>query len=200
MDSAQRATAARPRARSGRHRRTSTVHHARPRCRVPLTVSGEVYNVDPRAGRAGPVRDRARRPLGLPDPLPALARRSSCSRRPACARATSGSTPCSATCRRRHDPRASRHHIKRLNLTLFGQAGNPPQGFIRLPTSCGEHTVGFDAVAYDDQAASGQTTFTPTTAPRCPSPPSSPPRSSRRRATRRSSSRRRSPRRSTRPG
>jgi hypothetical protein len=39
-------------------------------------------------------------------------------------------------------------------------AGSPPQGFIRLPTSCKTHTVGFDAVAYDAQTASAQATFT----------------------------------------
>jgi hypothetical protein len=49
--------------------------------------------------------------------------------------------------------------INSLSLTLSGTAGNPPQGFIRLPTSCKTHTVGFDARAYDDQTASAQTTF-----------------------------------------
>ena len=38
--------------------------------------------------------------------------------------------------------------------------GHPPQGFIRNPTSCKTHTVGFDAVAYDAQTASAQATFT----------------------------------------
>ncbi len=50
--------------------------------------------------------------------------------------------------------------ITGLELTLSGTAGNPPQGFIRLPTSCRTHNVGFDARAYDDQTASAQTTFT----------------------------------------
>ena len=36
-----------------------------------------------------------------------------------------------------------------------GQVGNPPNGFIRLPTSCSTHTVGFDATSYDDQTATG---------------------------------------------
>jgi hypothetical protein len=49
--------------------------------------------------------------------------------------------------------------INSVSLTLAGMAGSPPQGFIRLPTSCGTHTVGFDATAYDAQTASGQTTF-----------------------------------------
>ena len=46
-----------------------------------------------------------------------------------------------------------------LSLTLNGMAGSPPQGFIRLPTSCKTHTVGFDATAYDAQTASGSATF-----------------------------------------
>jgi hypothetical protein len=50
--------------------------------------------------------------------------------------------------------------INSVSLTLGGVAGNPPKGFIRLPTSCGTHTVGFDARAYDDQTATGATTFT----------------------------------------
>ena len=49
--------------------------------------------------------------------------------------------------------------IKSLSLTLSGMAGSPPQGFIRLPTSCKTHTVGFDAKAYDGQTATAATSF-----------------------------------------
>jgi hypothetical protein len=49
--------------------------------------------------------------------------------------------------------------INSVSLTLSGMAGSPPKGFIRLPTSCKTHTVGFDATAYDAQTATGQATF-----------------------------------------
>jgi hypothetical protein len=49
--------------------------------------------------------------------------------------------------------------IRGVALTLNGLAGDPPQGFIRNPTSCGAHTVGFDADSYDSQTASGSTSF-----------------------------------------
>ncbi len=53
--------------------------------------------------------------------------------------------------------------ITSVSLTLNGQAGSPPQGFIRLPTSCKTHTVGFDAAAHDGQVApAGAATFTTT--------------------------------------
>jgi len=50
--------------------------------------------------------------------------------------------------------------INSVTLTLSGVAGSPPKGFIRLPTSCKTHTVGFDVRAWDNETASGQTTFT----------------------------------------
>jgi hypothetical protein len=50
-------------------------------------------------------------------------------------------------------------HINSTSLTLSGQVGTPPKGFIRLPTSCGTHTVGFDADNYNGATASASTTF-----------------------------------------
>jgi hypothetical protein len=50
--------------------------------------------------------------------------------------------------------------IHSVELTLQGRVNN--LGFIRLPTSCKEHTVGFDANSYEGGPASAQTTFTTT--------------------------------------
>jgi hypothetical protein len=50
--------------------------------------------------------------------------------------------------------------INSVELTLQGRVND--LGFIRLPTSCKEHTVGFDANSYDGGPASAQTTFTTT--------------------------------------
>jgi len=50
--------------------------------------------------------------------------------------------------------------ITAVSLTLQGRVGTPPQGFMRNPTSCGSHDVGYDAAAYSGQTASGSTTFT----------------------------------------
>jgi hypothetical protein len=53
--------------------------------------------------------------------------------------------------------------INSVSLTLKGMAGSPPKGFIRLPTSCKTHTVGFDASAHDGQVApTGTATFSTT--------------------------------------
>ena len=50
-------------------------------------------------------------------------------------------------------------HINSTSLSLSGQVGTPPKGFLRNPTSCKTHTVGFDAVNYDGATATASTTF-----------------------------------------
>jgi hypothetical protein len=52
-------------------------------------------------------------------------------------------------------------NINSVNLTLKGKV-NGGLGFIRFPTSCRQHTVGFDASSYTGGPASGQATFTTT--------------------------------------
>jgi hypothetical protein len=47
--------------------------------------------------------------------------------------------------------------INSLDITLSGIANG--QAFMRNPTSCGTHTTGFDATAYNDETAAGQVTF-----------------------------------------
>lgn len=50
--------------------------------------------------------------------------------------------------------------INSVNLSLKGRVND--LGFIRLPTSCKDHTVGFDANSYTGGPASAQTTFATT--------------------------------------
>lgn len=53
--------------------------------------------------------------------------------------------------------------ITSITLNLAGQVGDPPQGFLRNPTSCTPATISFDGRAWDGQTASGQApSFTPT--------------------------------------
>ena len=131
----------------------------RPRPADPADGQRQRLQRRPAAGRAGPVRDRARghRPAGPA----ASCRRSSCS--PAASLRPSDfgldtvlkDLPNTATSgrstRRSHrldlDPRSARPATRRR----ASSATRP-----RAAT----HTVGFDATAYDDQTASGQTTFT----------------------------------------
>ena len=52
--------------------------------------------------------------------------------------------------------------INAVDITLFGQAGNPAKGFVSNPTSCAPATTTIDAVAYDGTQGSGSAAFTPT--------------------------------------
>ncbi len=50
--------------------------------------------------------------------------------------------------------------ITHVQFTLQGKVGSKPKkGFLRNPTSCGSHQVGFDAVAHDGQTATAATSF-----------------------------------------
>ena len=131
---------------------------------VPQTVTGKIYNVVPRQGepaRFGIVLEA----LPLPPPLSGLALPPTVLQSPANLRQSdfgldtvlndlprqvrllgAGAVTAEIT-------------ITHVALTLSGKVGNPPRGFIRLPTSCGTHTVGFDATAYDGRTATGQASF-----------------------------------------
>lgn len=120
---------------------------------IPLTVSGDVFNVVPRQGepaRFGFVLN-ALGPLTAPIIL-----QSPASLRPSDfgLDTTLDNIPNTAS--------GLPIDIRGIDLTLKGQVGAPPQGFLRNPTSCGVNTVGFDATAYDNQAATGQSSFTTT--------------------------------------
>lgn len=129
---------------------------------VPLTVSGHVYNVTPRAGepaRFGIVLN----PLPFDVPLlgdvlfPKLVLQSGAVLRPGDFGLDTVLTdlPNSTTVAGMQ----TQIDIRTVEMTLSGQVGNPPQGFLRNPTSCGTHTVGFSARAYNGATASGSTTF-----------------------------------------
>jgi hypothetical protein len=54
-------------------------------------------------------------------------------------------------------------HINSMDLTLNGIApGPPPQPFMRNPTSCDAHTVGFVADSYSNTSSTASDHFTPT--------------------------------------
>jgi hypothetical protein len=143
---------------------------------LPQTVTGKIYNVAPRTGepaRFGIVLSAL--PLGLPPPLDNLILPPIILQSPASLRQSDfgldtvlNNLPRSAEVALGITADIT---ITGVSLTLNGLAGSPPKGFIRLPTSCKTHTVGFDATAYDNQTANGQATFTTTG---CASEPFSP--------------------------
>ena len=52
--------------------------------------------------------------------------------------------------------------VNAVDITLFGEAGDPAKGFVSNPTSCAPATTTVDAVAYDGAQGSGSASFTPT--------------------------------------
>ncbi len=140
---------------------------------VPLTVNGNLYNVTPRLGepaRFGIVLDSAPVPIALPGAVfPKIILQSAARLRQSdfgldtilddLPRTTvvAGMT--------------SNIDITSIDLTLKGEVGNPPKGFLRNPTSCKLHRVGFDAVAYSGETASGETSFSTNRCGRLPFSP-----------------------------
>ncbi len=134
---------------------------------VPLTVSGDVYNVTPQAGepaRFGIVLN----PLPFDVPVlgpvlfPKITLQSGASLRPGdfgldtSLKDLPNSTTVAGI--------ATSIDITGVEMTLSGMAGNPPRGFIRNPTSCALAVTRFDATSYAAPAtvASGEASFTPT--------------------------------------
>ncbi|HXV53147.1 MAG TPA: hypothetical protein VD765_07970, partial [Solirubrobacterales bacterium] len=126
---------------------------------IPLSVSGTVYNVVPRAGepaRFGIVLD----PLPIPLPgnplFPKIIVQSAATLRPSDLGLDTilNGLPNTATVA----GIPTQINITSLSLTLDGTAPSG-QGFIRLPTSCKTHNVGFDAAAYDGQTATANAQF-----------------------------------------
>ncbi len=127
---------------------------------LPQTVSGNLYNVVPRAGepaRFGIVLDSSPIP-GLPGGVfPKIILQSGAVLRPSDLGLDTILNDLPNTAQILGITAGV--HINSTALTLSGQVGTPPKGFIRNPTSCGTHTVGFDADSYDAQTATGSTTF-----------------------------------------
>ena len=128
---------------------------------IPLTVSGQVYNVEPRKGepaRFGIVLDPAPVP-GLGAALPKIVLQQTAKLRqsdfgldtalkdiPRSAKIAGISTPLEVT---------------NVALTLKGKV-NGGKGFLRNPTSCGVQTVSIDATAYNGAARLEPGPFTTT--------------------------------------
>jgi hypothetical protein len=109
------------------------------------TVSGALYNLTPQPGepaRFGIVLQSPAEPL-VPDTIlqsPARLRKSDFGLDSVLTDIPNNTGP----------PLNLDININSQDITLFGLAGNPPQGFIRNPTSCGTKTTGFDATSYAD--------------------------------------------------
>ncbi|MQA76119.1 MAG: hypothetical protein GEU88_17590 [Solirubrobacterales bacterium] len=127
---------------------------------VPQTVTGELYNVVPRAG------EPARFGIVLHAPIPTappIILQSPARLRPSDFGLDSVLTdlPTTATLAPGLPPVPIQ--ITSITLTIAGQVGNPPKGFLRNPTSCTPKAIGFDGRAWTGATASGQAPgFTPT--------------------------------------
>ena len=122
---------------------------------LPQTVTGDLYNMLPQPGEPARFGIVLRPPLpGLPPIIlqsPASLRQSDFGL----------DTVLTDLPRTANTPLGPLEiDIRSVNLTLNGRVND--LGFIRLPTSCKEHTVGFDANSYDGGPASAQTTFATT--------------------------------------
>jgi hypothetical protein len=136
------------------------VHVLDPLVIVPLTINGSIYNLVPQAGEPARFGIVLRPPLSdlLPAVLPKIIQQSPVRLRqsdlgldtvlaqiPRVARTAAGDL---------------KTDITSLDLTLRGMTSG--RSFMRNPTSCRTHTVGFDATSYanPNETASGQATFT----------------------------------------
>ena len=113
----------------------------------PLTVSGTIYNVAPRAG------EPARFGFVLNGPGGPIIVQSGASLRPSDFGLDTTLNDLPRTVM------GAQIDITHIDFTLQGQVGSPPQGFLRNPTSCGGHTTGIDVTAYDGETASAQSSF-----------------------------------------
>jgi hypothetical protein len=126
---------------------------------IPLSVPGDIYNLVPHAGE--PARfGIVLRPVSVP-PLPPIVPEIILESGASLRQSDLGLDTVLNNL-----PNTSAGlgiDITSVSLTLNGMAGSPPKGFIRNPTSCKTHTVGFDAASYPPtQTATGQATFTTT--------------------------------------
>jgi hypothetical protein len=119
---------------------------------VPQTANGVIYNVKPRKGEPA----RFGFVLSAP-PADKIVLQSPASLRPSDfgLDTTLRNLPRTATVLGVPVPIT----ITGASLTLQGKVGNPKKGFLRLPTSCGTHTLTVDATPYSGSPGSASDTF-----------------------------------------
>jgi hypothetical protein len=120
---------------------------------VPITASGTIYNLEPRAGEPARLGIVVRPAEGFLDRIYLQS--------PVSARTTKGDVGLRSTLR--DMPRDSKGvpiRIDAISLTLNGAASNGP--FMRNPTSCDPATTRISATSYDATNATGSGGFTPT--------------------------------------
>ena len=117
---------------------------------VPITATGNVYNVVPRAGEPARFGFVLKSPGNLTAPI---ILQSPASLRP-------GDFGLDTTLKDIPQKASGLPiTITGVDLTLKGKVGSPPQGFLRNPTSCGSHTLSVDATPYSGSPGSGSATF-----------------------------------------
>jgi hypothetical protein len=122
---------------------------------VPVTVNGDLYNLTPQPGE--PARfGIVLRPLALPPPLPSvlpnIILQSGVQLRPDFGLDTIINNIPNSTS-------GFSTTINSQDITLFGTAPGTGKPFMRNPTSCGNHTTNFSAVAYNDESDTASATF-----------------------------------------
>jgi hypothetical protein len=135
---------------------------------VPQTISGAVYNLVPQSGepaRFGIVLNAV--PVTLPPPiggiiLPPTVVQSGASLRPSDLGLDTTVNNIPKTADVIPGVLSVPIHINSMTLTLDGRIPGTNAPFMRNPTSCTDHTVGFSADSYSSTSATASNHFTPT--------------------------------------
>jgi hypothetical protein len=126
---------------------------------VPLTVTGDMFNLEPHPGEPARFGIVLRPPLSLPPPLPPLLPNTIIESGVELRKSDFGLDTVIKDIP--NETAGLEVQIRSQEIHLFGTAGNPPQPFLRNPTSCGTKTTGFDATSYanPNTVVSGEATY-----------------------------------------